>query len=208
MDNQDTKPAIDWHEHLGLAGKCTNEVMLMMPGRFTGLRDDLLHEHMVVLERAARKFKPELGFAFSTYAIAAMKRPHQMRRIIAAVENRKPWRRVDEPRWLISMDQCGIDRGPIYGIVDSGAESPDGRAEQKDTVEMIMDAVSVLSDREQYVFDRYINGPATLRQCGIELGLTRERVRQISDKIKKRIKHSVSLLGNAHLYTENYPSAG
>ena len=77
-------------------------------------------------------------------------------------------------------------------VEDKTAESPDEAAAESIQRETVWRALSMLSDRDRKVIEmRYgLDGrkPATLDEVATELGLTRERVRQIEHSSLKQLK--------------------
>lgn len=55
---------------------------------------------------------------------------------------------------------------------------------------LIREAMSVLDDRERFIFEKrdLVDNPATLDELGSELGISKERVRQIEHKGRQKLK--------------------
>jgi RNA polymerase nonessential primary-like sigma factor len=102
-------------------------------------------------------------------------------------------RPVDEVRHLLAYNErtasldapLDIDPGLSMAdtIVDEAGEAPDHRLEQREIEQCIADWVALLSDKQRQVIERRygLNGNevATLGALANDLGVTRERVRQI-----------------------------
>jgi RNA polymerase sigma factor (sigma-70 family) len=186
--------------NLGLVGAVVNRFHARLPNLD---RDDMFHAGVVALIDAARLFRPETGFQFSTYATIAISR--------RVVEN-------------MNEQSNGISRGKADGYHRRGEKIPhpvsmhyesqkgrEGVLEIADTrpspvavaAENEADAgklagldslLSELTERERRVLHlRFVEG-VTLREVGEEIGVTRERVRQIETeaiaKARKLGQHS------------------
>jgi RNA polymerase primary sigma factor len=96
---------------------------------------------------------------------------------------------LDDP---YSSDQD--DNALVDYLMDENAEMPDARAFDHALSEDMEKALSTLSERERVILSLYfgLNGedPLTLEEIGKELGLTRERIRQIKEKAIQRLRHS------------------
>ncbi len=84
--------------------------------------------------------------------------------------------------------------GSLYDVLlNSDAPSPDKGLIHDSLRKEIERALSTLTDRESAIVRLYfgLSGtpPHTLEEIGLELDLTRERVRQIKEKAIKRLKH-------------------
>jgi RNA polymerase primary sigma factor len=96
---------------------------------------------------------------------------------------------LDDP---YSSDQD--DNALVDYLMDENAEMPDERAYDHALSEDMVKALNTLSERERVILTLYfgLNGedPLTLEEIGKELGLTRERIRQIKEKAIQRLRHS------------------
>jgi RNA polymerase primary sigma factor len=104
----------------------------------------------------------------------------------------QPVRSLDEP--TVSGDQgrtlgetLVLDRGEDEDVLPGGVESDSRR-------EAIAHALEVLSPRDRRVLVMYFglegSRPMTLQEIARELGVTRERVRQLRDRALKRLRES------------------
>jgi len=85
------------------------------------------------------------------------------------------------------------DRSLIDFIEDEHHKSPMKSAIDKLLSEDIQKLLSGLSQREQYIlamrYGLYDNNPKSLAEIGEEMGITRERVRQLESKALRRLRH-------------------
>ncbi len=98
--------------------------------------------------------------------------------------------RVDEAlslaRTTVSLNQPVGSNGETAELgdllPDPQAENPDDELEQQRRNRAVRQALGTLPDRERLILDRHFGlsgAPQTLQEIGCELGLTRERVRQL-----------------------------
>ena len=117
-------------------------------------------------------------------------------------------RPVDEVRQLLLLNErpasldAPLDIDPDLSLVDSiadeGAEDPESHLAHQESESLVAEWIGHLSARQRLVIERRygLNGeePATLGDIATELGLTRERVRQVQmealGKLRQRIAHA------------------
>jgi len=94
------------------------------------------------------------------------------------------------PQAPIGEDGTPIDFGELFG--DSGAERPDDAVARGEEFETILELLEVIDERDAKVlrlrFGLEGQEPLTLKQIGEEIGLTRERVRQIEVEALRRLQ--------------------
>lgn len=202
--------------------------------------EDLLQEGIIGLLNAAKRFDPERGVLFDTYARwwaraqitrAIEKGGRTVRIPSCAVEQMRNLRRAKEQKAqahtsvaalaaetgirerrarlllsqgaTVSLEQpVDFDRNPRtlgQTLVDEDAEAPDNHLIVEDQLDKVNTAFGkVLSDRDQYILTRRFgldrDSPRTLTQVGREIGLSRERVRQLEKAALARLGRASGVL--------------
>jgi len=137
--------------------------------------DELMSESHEAVLRAIGKFDPDRGFRFSTYMTHAVRR--QLLRFLQR-------RQRDRQRTFSTMDDTTL---PDTGRWTQGYEQRI-RRNVHDVERLLLE----LNPRDRYVIrSRYGWGrefePRTLQEIAIELGVTRERVRQLEKRALKKL---------------------
>jgi len=178
-------------------------------------REDLFHEGVIGLIRAARRFDPRRGKPFASYAgfwirkyirealsreLCFLHVPSHRRfgigriappRCAAAGELQT----VATPRRLAEMSRgCTYDtRGDYFTL------SPEDCLLRRERMEIVKQAVDGLSSIERSVivhrFGLDNDRPQTLARIGSVQGLTRQRVYQIEETAKRRLRRRFKMLG-------------
>jgi len=157
-------------------------------------------KHLCRLERISSDLKQELGREPSTDEIAGR----------AEMQPRQVQDLLDASRWHISLDMP-LEEGPDTSLLeileDKDQETPEAVVMEQAMVDEIRAALDTLSARESRVLRLYfgINGeePLTLEKIGLQLSLTKERVRQIRDKALASLKHPSRMRKIRAYLTEN-----
>ncbi len=86
------------------------------------------------------------------------------------------------------------DNALVDYLTDENQPSPDEPTWERALSEDMEKALATLSEREQKILRLYFGlggqEPMTLEEIGREMGLTRERIRQIKEKAIQRLRHS------------------
>ena len=171
--------------------------------------EDLISEGNIGMLKAAGKFSPDVHKRFVTFAA-----PYIREAIEKAIEQQANLYRVPRDVNDVALEKkrshvLSID-APVGGspeqslgrvIPNRDAPDPD-QVLQRDNIEKELgQSVRMLAPREQQVVQRFYGigvETRTMAEIGQEMGLKRERVRQIRDKAVRQL---LRMPGNAHLKT-------
>lgn len=155
--------------------------------------EDLVQAANLGLCRAARRFDPARGFRFITFAV------HHIRAAcLAAVrdcEAVRISRYYTDAGGSVAVESLDT---PLPGgevpldLLPDDAPLPDDVAEAESTRQAVARAFEGLSEREKTILRLHfgLDGDAhTLQATGQQIGLTKERVRQIRNRALGRLRH-------------------
>jgi len=139
--------------------------------------EDACADGFLGLIRACELFDPDKGFALSTYVhywvfnylMVGMRNQYLVRRSGVC---RKTYK-----RWTLNED---IDQR-------THEEDPTDLLAQGDARELLEDAMRFLNVREKRVIQLKLQGK-TLEECGVEIGVTKERARQLHIRARQRLR--------------------
>jgi RNA polymerase sigma factor (sigma-70 family) len=157
-------------KYLPMVWKIANEFWAAGPGKRLGTVEDCFQEGVLGLMRAAELFDAAQGCKFITYAHASAWGR------MSAMANRKKacWHAVPLDEW--------------DGATDGIGGGPGEQAEAHEATELLGGALRFLPKRWQYVLDRYYVGGLTLEEIAPEMGITKQRVKQIRDGALAKIR--------------------
>ena len=147
--------------------------------------DDLISEGTIGMMKAAQKYDPQRGKPFVTFAA-----PYIRQAIEQAIS------RLDTPTDVRSTDES-LPRGSrnnytlLNVLEDKASPRADAASEQMLSDDMLR-GLGRLDERQQAVVYRYFGidrERQTMAEIGQELGLKRERVRQIRNQALRKLKH-------------------
>ena len=147
--------------------------------------DDLISEGTIGMLKAAQKYDPQRGKPFVTFAA-----PYIRQAIEQAIS------RLDTPTDVRSTDES-LPRGSrnnytlLNVLEDKDSPRADAASEQMLSDDMLR-GLGRLDERQQAVVCRYFGidrERQTMAEIGQELGLKRERVRQIRNQALRKLKH-------------------
>jgi RNA polymerase primary sigma factor len=138
---------------------------------------ELVSDGNMSLIRAVEKFDFSRGFKFSTYASWAI-----MKNFARTIPEEKTRR----DRFVTGHDEM------FDAAADHRSDERETESDHRRNQETVRGMLGRLSDRErQILVSRYgLNGSAelTLEQLGRELGITKERVRQIESRAQEKLR--------------------
>ncbi len=138
---------------------------------------ELVSEGNLSLMLAVAKFDASCGFKFSTYATCSI-----VRNLARTTYQEIRWRR----RFATGHQELFATAAALSADEDGGENGPD--AEEQEVRRLL----GLLSDRErEIIVNRFgLEGvrEKTLRQIGEELGITKERVRQIESRARAKLR--------------------
>lgn len=153
---------------------------------------DLIQEGNAGLFKAVDRFDPDKGFKFISYAVNWIRQS-----ILEALNKKNSLKSAELPTETneeILSDEFRKD----LNINDISLEdvyidlSDDEKRREKDIIDITKFLLTGLTSREKYIVCQY-NGinekkPKTLEEIGNNLGITKERVRQINEKAMKKLR--------------------
>ena len=147
--------------------------------------DDLISEGSIGMIKAAEKYDPNRGKPFVTFAAPYIR--HSIEEAIRKVTGEVPVLSTDESLPIGSRNNYTL----LNVLEDKGAPRVDHRVEQQALSDDLVRAIGILSEREQSVISSFFGVDRerkTMAEIGEELGLKRERVRQIRDKALRKLR--------------------
>jgi RNA polymerase primary sigma factor len=147
--------------------------------------DDLISEGSIGLMKAADKFDPSRGKPFVTFAAPFIRR--SIEDAISRLTGEVPVMSTDESLPIGSNNNYTL----LNVLEDKGAPRTDAALEQNTLSDNMTKAINTLNEREQAVIKRCFGIDCqhmTMAEIGEQLGLKRERVRQIRDKAMRKLK--------------------
>ena len=152
--------------------------------------DDLISEGSIGIIKAAEKYDPSRGKPFVTFAAPYIR--HSIEEAIRRVTGDVSVVSTDESLPVGSKNNYTL----LNVLEDKDAPRADFVFEQNALSDDLVQVIDVLNEREQAVIRGCfgVDGERkTMAEIGVELGLKRERVRQIRDKaLRKLRKASIS----------------
>ena len=153
--------------------------------------DDLISEGNMGLLKAAGKYDATRGLRFAAYAVVHIRRQIEKALQRESSEQRVESRRNGESRSVDAPLGAKPTMSLLSVLADSNAPHTDERtysASQEETVETVLNS---LDERESRVVRAYYGigqERLTMAEIGQDMGLRRERVRQVRDRAVRRMK--------------------
>jgi RNA polymerase primary sigma factor len=153
---------------------------------------DLIQEGNAGLFKAVDRFDPDKGFKFISYAV------NWIRQSILEALNKKNSLKSTELPYETKLTDLDDNLTTDFMLDDVSLDdvyldlSDDEKRREKDIYDITKFLLTGLTSREKYIVCQY-NGidekkPKTLEEIGKQLGITKERVRQINEKAMKKLR--------------------
>src|SRR5471030_3083295 len=159
---------------------------------------DMIEEGNIGLMRAIDKFEPERGFRFSTYATWWIRQSIERAIMNQARTVRLPVHMVRELNQIL-RGKYHLEAQHHNGKDATAEDSADARAEHHEMTVLVRDRLTTLPDEQRIVIMRRFgldnDDPATLETLAEEMGVTRERVRQIQQEALIKLKRAMAARG-------------
>lgn len=165
--------------------------------------DDLISEGNIALMVAARKWRPEKGKRFVNYASYDIKKA--MEQAIPAqgsmVTLPKRDNEVGKNIRRYSTDApVHVGQTNTFGdMLKAGKPMTDDAAEDNDVGYVLSKVLRYMDERDKYIIKSFYGigteDVKTMAEIGEELGLKRERVRQIRKKAERKMRKLIKSLG-------------
>jgi RNA polymerase primary sigma factor len=147
--------------------------------------DDLIGEGSIGLMKAVEKFDPSRGKPFVTFAAPYIRKA--IEDAITRLTGDIPVMSRDESLPIGSNNNFTL----LNVLEDKDSPKADHAVEQNALSDRMLEAISMLDEREQAVIKRFFGikyERMTMAEIGEEMGLKRERIRQIRDKAMRKLK--------------------
>ena len=160
--------------------------------------NDLVQEGNLALAEAIRRFDPDMGTRLLTYASFWIR--ERIRRKIArsrSVSARGTTRAERNLGGSTDGSRRPARDVPLDKVDPSHLTSkntPDEEVERKEEAELLRKAVAegleVLDPRERHIVQAYFlaENPVSLSAIGVEYGISRERVRQLAQRVRRKLR--------------------
>lgn len=147
--------------------------------------EDLVSEGSIGLIKAAEKYDPSRGKPFVTFAAPYIR--HSIEEAIRKVTGEIPVLSTDESLPVGSKNNYTL----LNVLEDKDATKADVILEHTSLSDDLIRTIVLLNEREQAIVKSFFGVDSerkTMAEIGIELGLKRERVRQIRDKALRKMR--------------------
>lgn len=147
--------------------------------------DDLINEGAIGLMKAAEKYDISRKKPFVTFAAPYIRRAIET--AIGKLQNDMNIRSTDESLPIGSRNNYTL----LNVLEDPDAPKADAEVERATLSDDLLQGIGVLNEREQQVIKHYFGVETehqTMAEIGQQMGLKRERVRQIRDAALRKLR--------------------
>ena len=153
--------------------------------------EDLVSEGNIGLMKAASRYDATRGLRFVNYAVVHIRRQIEKALKAESAEQRVESRASGETRSVDAPLGAKSNMSLLSVLADSNAPLADARVYSSAIERAVEQALTSLNDRESHVVNAYFGigqDNLTLAEIAQDMGLKRERVRQIRDRALRRMK--------------------
>ena len=136
--------------------------------------DDLVQEGLIGVLEARKRFDPDKGAKFTTYASYWVRK-----RILQYLDTEIKYR------------SNNVELNEDILSADESTQPPLAAAEQDAQAEEKLDLPSDMPEQEQAVLRMLYEQHRSLSQIAADMGLRREKVRQLKQKAMRRLRHKL-----------------
>lgn len=158
--------------------------------------EDLVSEGNIGLMKAAGKYDANRGLRFVNYAVVFVRQQIEKALKAESAEQRVENRRDGQPRSVDAPLGAKTNMNLLSVLVDGNAPLADERVYNASVEQAVMAALQTLDERELKVVNACFGvgqEALTMAEIAEDLGLKRERVRQIRDRAVRRMKKAYKL---------------
>ena len=153
--------------------------------------EDLVSEGNMGLMKAAAKFDASRGLRFANYAVVHIRRQIEKALQVESSEQRVESTPSGQSRSVDAPFSSKTNMSLLSVLIDANAPQADERTYNSDMATAVERALRSLNQRESQVVNAYFGigqDNLTMAEIAADMGLKRERVRQIRNRAVRRLK--------------------
>lgn len=158
--------------------------------------EDLVSEGNMGLMKAAAKYDATRGLRFVNYAVVFIRRQIEKALDKESAEQRVESMRDGQTRSVDAPLGSKANVSLLSVLVNADSPMADQRVYDANLAEAIEQALTELNERERAVINAYFGigeERMTMAEIGEQMGLKRERVRQIRDRATRRMRKIIAI---------------
>lgn len=158
--------------------------------------EDLVSEGNIGLMKAASKYDATRGLRFVNYAVVFIRRQIEKALDKESAEQRVESMRDGQTRSVDAPLGSKANVSLLSVLVNADSPMADQRVYDANLAEAIEQALTELNERERAVINAYFGigeERMTMAEIGEQMGLKRERVRQIRDRATRRMRKIIAI---------------